>query len=333
MKSQLQFIFRHPGFAGVCLVAGAEALMNATYGWKIGEEYPAGSYVMAALYLGNEFVKWMTAERLGHALGERAWSSANMAGALLIACIAISTPAHLGFIGLARGDSTAKREQTSTLNTSTKERFQRAREERTKVGLARSVAQIEQDISGVKRDTPKWDRLQAEKTRSLQAQKLDGEILALEKSIGGQTAVGVADPQVQVLGWFWKAEEEQRKQLLTMMLALSVELVTSLGFVVFGFKGRESMDLETLIEQGALTHPGADQIVPFRAAALERMAGASVAVDDVFQAYERWARAASKPVMAKPAFLRLIEALGVQRREARFTGWSIRSSFILGLAS
>lgn len=328
-----QFLRKYPGFVGVCFVAAGEAAMNAIYGWNMGKVYAGAEWVFALCLLGNECVKWMTAEKVGQAWEERDAMKGLLAGLLLVAALSISLPAHLGFIGLSRGDATAERTKDKQLAGSASKQLDQAQAARDKIGPVRPVGSIVIDRDNAKKDSPKWQRHEKERLAAVEANRLDGEIAAIEAKLGGRKAVGSADPQVAVLGWITTADEETRKMWLAIALAVGMELVTSVGFIVFGAAGKETMDLEVMIATGVMGHPGSDQVLPFRSECLERRSGAVTRIDDVFALYERWAKAQSKTVMSRPAFLRLIEALGVRRSNDVFLGWVVNPSALLRLVS
>lgn len=328
-----------PGYSAVIAVALAEAAMNGTFGWSQGATYYVGPWIMAGALVANEAVKVTTAETLAEAIDAHAKGRAVLAACVLAAVTTISLASHIGFIGLSRGDAAAGREQSADAAKSVQQRLATALEERRKLGTVRPPRQIEADIEkacpGQGSKAPKSGRcirLEGELAGASEAKSLDGRIAELEglRLTGGK--VGVADPQAYVLGWFWSADEEKRKITIAIMLAIMMEATTSLGFVLFGRGGREVMDLETLISQGALSHPGADQILPFRAAVLEPARGESVTIADAFQAYELWAKRESKPALNRPTFLRLIVALGVVEREGRLVGVRLKPVFLLTMA-
>lgn len=343
MRASIQrlarFAYERPGFTAVLGVAMAEAAMNAAYGWSIGKGYePFGPWIIAGAMIANEGVKIKTAERLGEALAQGDRVMGGIAGVLLIAVMYISLSSHIGFIGLSRNDATAAREQSRDAGTAVQAQLKTALEQRSKLGALRPQKEIEAEaaLECARRSKaypdgngPACTKLRAELARADDARRIDAEIAALEGRRATGPAVGTADPQAYVLGWIWNTDEERRKISLAIAFALAMELTTTLGFLLFGHGGREVMDLETLIAQGAISHPGAEHILPFRSEALEPARGDSVAISDVFRAYETWAKRNAKPALSRPAFLRLMEALGVKRTDDRFTGVRLRALFLM----
>lgn len=341
IRRTLAYIKKSPGFAAVVAVAIFEAAMNGTFGWVMGQSYLMGPWVLGGVLVANEAVKVTTAERLGDARAAGDQVSAWIAGLVLLACVSVSLPAHIGFIGLSRGDATATRERAADTAKTTQTELRTALAQREKLGAVRPVAAIEADeklecaIKGRQYKDgvgPKCTAFRAELETAKDARRLDGTITELRGQRAQSGTVGTADPQATVLGWFWSAEEEKRKLTLAISLAVAMEVITSFGFLLFGSRGREQMDLETLIAQGALTHPGSEHILPFRAEALEVVRGASVTVSDAFRAYELWAKRTNKPSLSQPVFLRLVTALGVKHADGRLIGVQLRPVFLLQTA-
>lgn len=343
MRASIQRLCRlayeRPGFAFVLMVAAGEAAMNATFGWSQGQLYqPWGPWVMALMAIGVEGVKIQTADRVGQAIAERNAALLWLAGPLLVVVMVLSLTAHIGFLGLARGDAAASREQSRDTGTAVQAQLKTALEQRSKLGAVRPPAEIETEatLECARKSKaypdgngPACTKLRAELARAVDARRIDSEIAALEGRRATGPAVGTADPQAYVLGWVWNTDEERRKMAIAIATALALELTTTFGFILFAHGGREVMDLETLIAQGAISHPGAEHILPFRSEALEPARGDSVAVSDVFRAYETWAKRNAKPALSRPAFLRLMEALGVKRTDDRFTGVRLRAVFLM----
>ncbi len=324
LRRLARFVRQRPGFAGVLGVAMAEAAMNGTFGWQMGKGYAMGPWIMMLFLVANELVKIQTAEMLGEKLVERDRAAAAGAGLLLFAVTFISLSSHIGFIGLSRGDATSKREATRDAGLAVQSQLKTALAERQKIGPVRPPGAIEAELKRVKEGTARHSRLGGEFAAAQEAKRLDALIASLEGRRASAPTVGTADPQAYVLGWFWDVDEEMRKLSIAIAIAIAMEMTTTLGFIVFGSRGRERMDLEELLRAGAVSLPGVEHILPFRTEALEPAAGDSVAVDAVVRAYEAWAGRTGRQALARDTFLRLLEGLGVRRQAERFVGVRLR---------
>lgn len=317
-----------PAFAGLCLVAGGEAAMNAWFGWSSSTVVPL-SIVLCAIYMGAEMAKWYSADGFGEAIVERKWVRATSWAVVLCCCLAISVPAHIGFIGMARDAVASKRDTGAERRSSAKQEIERARTELGQIGVVRPAAQIALDQGRQKEGSTAWTRLETERLKSQRARELMDVIGAAESKLAGNE-ITVGDARVAVLKWVFPDVPDAQVQLaLSVAIAIAIELLTTFGFLAVGSGGREQLDLETLLTSGAISHPGSDQVLPFRADVIETARGESIAADDLWAAYEKWARARGKTAMSRGALLRLIEALGVRREGGRFVGVRLKPSFLL----
>jgi hypothetical protein len=330
MKTAVQKLWRtiveRPAFAGLCLVAAAEAAMNATFGWSYYGGEGMVAWIMAAALLGNEMVKWQAADGVGEAWKEGARARAGVWAVVLVACVSISLPAHIGFIGMYRNDQASKREASADVKMSTRGELQRKERELEALGTQRPVKTVEADHAKECR-TGRGARcltLEAELGNAQRLVQLGDEIAQLRGNRQMTANVGVADPQAQVLGWFWSADEEKKKLTLAIMLAIAMEIMTSFGFIAVGQGGRSMIDYERALADGAMTGPAAEHVVPFRAECLETRPGAGVTPDALYEAYQSWARSKGRPEMQRAAFLRLIEACGVKRQGPVYLGIGIK---------
>jgi hypothetical protein len=323
-----RMIVERPAFIGLCIVAAAEAVMNATFGYAYYGGEGQVALIMAAALFGNEMVKWQAADGVGEALREGQRVRAGIWAVVLIACVSISLPAHIGFIGMYRNDNAAKREAVADIKTSTRGELVRKEEDLGKLGPQRPVATVEADIAKECKSGrgPRCLTLEAELGSAKRAVELDAEIKALRSERRSTASVGVADPQSQVLGWFWSADEEKKKMTLAIMLAIAMEIMTSLGFIAVGQGGRSMIDYERAMADGAMTGPAAEHVVPFRTEVLENRPGAGLTADALWDAYQSWCRARGRQEIQRVAFLRLIEACGVRREGSMFMGVGLKAA-------
>lgn len=311
----------HPAFFGLCLVAGCEACMNAAYGWSSAPYWPY-SLLLAGLYAGSEMAKWFAAEYCGRAISERDWPRAAAAGLLAVCTLAISLPAHIGFIGLMRGGSIAELETSATKRGTAKDEIERYRAELKKLAVTRAEDQITAEQENVKEGTGRWNKLERERLAAVRAVELMGLIAAAEAKLEGNQVGAYADARVAVMKWVWPEANDDELQLgLSVALAICIEAVTLFGFMALGQRSAgEHVSVERLIADGALSLPASEQVVPFRNEALEAAPHATMGADDLVQAYADWARRTGREPMQRAAFLRLIEALGVRRLGDVFVG-------------
>jgi hypothetical protein len=332
LSSGFRLLREHPAYCGLCVVALAEGAMNVSFGFSRSQDVSA-QVMLAALFGGSELVKWKAGEAMAEAVHAAETAKGWACALVLMAALSISLPAHIGFIGLHRGDVAASRDTQQETRATAKQQLDQARKDRADLGTVRSPEQVKVDLDNTKKDTAKWDRLQAELAKANQARVIDGRLLAAETKLGGVASVGTADPQVAVLLKLFGGKAEDLSLWLSIALAIAAELITSLGWFALAGAKREKLDLETLLTQGAITHPGAAHILPFRAEALEPANGEQIGCDELFAAYEAWCRRTDKESMSRGAFLRLIEALGVTRREGRFVNVRVRNGWLLRAAA
>lgn len=332
MRNHINRLFRmvsdQPALLGLWIVAGAEAAMNMQFGWSYyGGEGPV-AVIMAAALLGNEMVKWQAAEGFGEARRERDVGQTTVWALVLVACISISLPAHLGFIGMYRNDQASKREAKADVGQSTRSEMVRRQAEIDKLGSQRPVATVEADIARECKSGrgPRCLTLEAELGSAKRALDLEDEIKKLRGERRDTASVGVADPQAQVLGWFWSADDEKKKLTLAIALAVAMEVLTTLGFIAVGRRGRSMIDYERALADGAMTGPAAEHVVPFRTEVLENRPGAGLTADALWDAYQSWCRARGRQEIQRVAFLRLIEACGVRREGPMFMGVGLKAA-------
>lgn len=321
LKRIWRLALERPPFFGLCLVAAGEAIINAMFGWLSSTWFPY-SAVLAMIYAGSEMAKWFAADAVGGAARDKAWGRMVAASLLAVCTLAISIPAHVGFIGMMRDGSIAKRDTDATKRGTAKQTIEDARHELAAMPATRSVNEVTplKDLECAKVSSrypdgrgPKCVDLEAELGRA----ERKVEILALLSSAEGALEtnnVAVVDARVKIMQWAWpEAKDDELQLALTVGVALAVECVTFFGFLVFGYRRDEVLSIERLVADGAATLPAVDHIVPFRNQALEGAPGARISAEGVCALYEKWARDHGREPMQRAAFLRLLEACGVHR--------------------
>lgn len=334
LASIWQLLRDHPGYAGLCILAAAEAAINAYFGWHYfkGESYDV-SLIMAALLLGNEMVKWQAADRFGEALAASDTWRATGSAVIAVCCLSISIPAHIGFIGMLRADTAAAREAQADQGSASRQQLARALDEQQKLGTQRPVdavaAERKLECSRTSKSFPNGEgpRCTALKSEEAAAQRAV-ELAALIPTLQGQRLAtgGVAqgDAQVRVFGWiFSKAKDDDIKLALSVALALAAEIITTLGFAVFGgAQSRRGPDLEALVAAGVVTPEVVTSIVPFRNDVLT--VGGAASEEEIWAAYATWARARGAEPMRRDVFVRLLAGIGMRFDRGMLLGWSVR---------
>lgn len=329
-----QLLREHPAYAGLCLVAAAEAAINAYFGWHYfkGEVYGV-SLMMATLLLGNEMVKWQAADGIGEAMAaEQPWRAAAWA-VVALACLSISIPAHIGFIGMLRADTAAAREAQADQGTAAKQQLTRALDEQAKLGTQRPVdavaAERKLECARVSKaypngEGPRCTALKSEEAAARRAVELAELIPTLQGQRVQTGGVAQGDAQVRVFGWiFTQSKDDDIKLALSVALALAAEIITTLGFAALGGSHRrERLDLDHLVAAGAVTPEVLNGIVPFRNDAL--VAGGAASEEEIWAAYATWARARNMEPMRRDAFVRLLGAIGMRFDRGMVIGWSVR---------
>lgn len=313
LKRVYHLATRNPGFFGLCLVAGCAAIMNACYGLMSAKTLGYG-LLLAGLYAGSEMAKWVAADACGEYVEKGDAGRAFAAGALAIVTLCISAPAHVGFIGSMRSGAIAEVETSVLKGQGAKADIERFRGELKKLGVTRSVEQIEAEQQLQKEGSGRWLRLDKEKADAKRAVELMAMITAAEQKAGENAVGGYADARVAVMKWVWPERTDDDLQLmLSIFLAGCFECVTLLGFFTLGARGGERLDLETLVSSGAATPPMTETIIPFKNEMLETANGARMSAEHMVEAYEDWATMTARPTMQRAAFLRMIEAAGIRR--------------------
>lgn len=337
-------VLRRPLFSALVVVAAGQALMNAAYGYQYwgGGDFSAAALVFGVVYLGLEGVKLAAAHEAGARLrGGALWSGAGLFAVGLLT-LYFSFQAHVGFIGSFRNDQMAGREAAIDQRDTTRQQLTEARKARATIGTVRAVGAIgaEEKLECAKTsrryptgEGPECTKLRAELAEARRAGDLDKRIAALAGKRISTGAVGVADPQQKILDWISGASADDKKLMLTIWAALAIELTTFFGFFLAGEHSREPETLAGMMSAGLISHPGAQQVIDFKAQVLEPARGASVSEDDIWAAYEAWATRSSGGGIQRAALMRLLEQTPIRRRDGRFVGVAIRPAVFLRTVS
>lgn len=241
---------------GLSVLAVAEMIMSGYFGATQGR-LEIEKYLYGAGFAANEVVKWTLIFILGRAVARRRYGAAVIGGMMLLpAVLFISGSAHLGFVGLVRGDTAA----------------------------SRTIAKVTADDAAavIKADQAQLDQMRANRkwagTRQCTNPTVEtsiafcAEYRAVEKrltearsSLKTASAVGLADPQSEVLGWLFPTWSERSRQLvLALLTGLSISVISFVGFFVVGHASVPKLDqqIDSLKETAAKLREGDEADLP-----------------------------------------------------------------------
>lgn len=326
---------------GVAIVAVCECAMNASVGWHYG--HGGGvlwASIAAALAVGVEIVKWRVALLAGQAWQRN--ESAKFLAALgaIVATLSISMPAHLAFFALARSDIAAERQVESAV-------------------AAAATSTIEQDRASLAlmKASPRYSSSAGCTNATVDASiKLCDEIARLEarlaasvETVAEAPAVGLADPQVAMLKWWWQSADERDIQIaLAIVTTLAVEWISAFGFFVAGRHQGEtgaerhggsvghgapvpqphafSIDVTGSGVTAHPTFPGMEQLMRWKRERLEAADGQSLARDVAYLDYLSWVgQQAHEETLSVVIFHRLL-ARTIPALGAAYPGWRLREA-------
>lgn len=241
---------------GLSVLAVAEMIMSGYFGATQGR-LEIEKYLYGAGFAANEVVKWTLIFILGRAVARRRYGAAVIGGMMLLpAVLFISGSAHLGFVGLVRGDTAA----------------------------SRTIAKVTADDAAavMKADQAQLDQMRANRkwagTRQCTNPTVEtsiafcAEYRAVEKrltearsSLKTASAVGLADPQSEVLGWLFPTWSERSRQLvLALLTGLSISVISFVGFFVVGHASVPKLEqqIDSLKETAAKLREGDEADLP-----------------------------------------------------------------------
>ena len=241
---------------GLSVLAVAEMIMSGYFGATQGR-LEIEKYLYGAGFAANEVVKWTLIFILGRAVARRRYGAAVIGGMMLLpAVLFISGSAHLGFVGLVRGDTAA----------------------------SRTIAKVPADDAAavIKADQAQLDQMRANRkwagTRQCTNPTVEtsiafcAEYRAVEKrltearsSLKTASAVGLADPQSEVLGWLFPTWSERSRQLvLALLTGLSISVISFVGFFVVGHASVPKLEqqIDSLKETAAKLREGDEADLP-----------------------------------------------------------------------
>lgn len=358
------------GILGV-LAASVLLLVSAAMNWRFG--YSLGHTELDSQLLGlasaaADGLKALIPFFLFAALRNKLWSQAAAAALLWTICLSYSLTSALGFSALNRADTTGQRAVEAVAYTDLKAELDKTRERLNWVPQHRPADTIAQEVEALKQNR-RWDltksctdatsgtsksycqqyhQLLAELGAAQEADKLQSHIDQLRGQLATTTsaaALASADPQVEVLSRLSGRAQDLVRTGLILMVALLVELGSSLGFFVVFSNWRvyeksativkaEPMVVEA-VKPVAIEAPAAEVAVTAndnatRSTTLKLQApegnvtryfkenvvaaeGSNLSASELYEDYCNWCNENGKEPDALTTFGRELSELGVQR--------------------
>jgi hypothetical protein len=355
------------------LAATGLLVVSAAMNWRFG--YSLGHSEMDSQLLGGASVaadglKALIPFFLFAALRNRQWSQAAAGALLWTVCLSYSLTSALGFSAMSRADTTGQRTMQSVQYGDLRIEIDKARERLNWIPQHRPAQMVAQDVEAHK-TSKRWEatngctdatngasksycnkyhQLMAEEGAAQEADKLQNRIDQIQVKLSTSTTAAAmvsADPQVDVLSKLFGGNKELVATGLILMVAVLVELGSSLGyFVVFSnWKQHEAKkdeddsenepivvsklrsaaaSLAPAIPASALTandnkHVPARLQAPdtdverFRRDRIANSEGSSLTATDLYEDYCDWCETHNKEPMALPTFGRQFGELGIQK--------------------
>lgn len=230
-------------YFGLIMLAGAENAMSAYAGYNFGT-HDLERYLYAAAYSGNELLKVALLWKLGQAFAQPGSLTVKAlrigVGALVLTplVLLISLSGHVGFVGLVRGDTVAVR--TAAL---------------VKTDDAAAVIKADQAQLDQMRTNRKWSASRQCTNATLDTtisfckeyRKVEARVERARATLGTTAAVGLADPQVDILTMLFPGREKKELQLgLALAVGGAISFISFLGFFVAGHHHAKVADVEGL---------------------------------------------------------------------------------------
>lgn len=230
-------------YFGLIMLAGAENAMSAYAGYNFGT-HDLERYLYAAAYSGNELLKVALLWKLGQAFAQPGSLTVKAlrigVGALVLTplVLLISLSGHVGFVGLVRGDTVALR--TAAL---------------VKTDDAAAVIKADQAQLDQMRTNRKWSASRQCTNATIDTtiafckeyRKVEARLDAARGTLATTAAVGLADPQVDILSMLFPGRETRELQLgLALAVGGAISFISFLGFFVAGHHHAKVADVEGL---------------------------------------------------------------------------------------
>jgi hypothetical protein len=358
------------GILAASVLLGVSGAMNWYFGYNLGHS-AMESHLLGAASAAADGLKALIPFFLFAALRNKQWSQALAATLLWTVCLSYSFISAVGFAANVRADTAGERTVQAAQYADLQKELDKTRERLGWVPQHRPEATVAQDIEAQKQNRrwaatngctnatssasksfcTKFAQLNAELGSAQEADKLQVRIDEIRAKLSSTTtvaAVSSADPQVDVLSKLSTGSKEWVATALVLLVAVLVELGSSLGFYVvfsnwklYEDKQRES-DHEPIVvsKLRAANHPVATPAPALTAAAstandnkqspmrlqapdtdVERFhrdrittaEGSSLTATDLYEDYCEWCETHNKEPMALPTFGRQFGELGIQK--------------------
>ncbi len=230
-------------YFGLIMLAGAENAMSAYAGYNFGT-HDLERYLYAAAYSGNELLKVALLWKLGQAFAQPGSLTVKAlrigVGALVLTplVLLISLSGHVGFVGLVRGDTVAIRSAALV-----------------KTDDAAAVIKADQAQLDQMRTNRKWSASRQCTNATIDTtiafcaeyRKVEKRLDAARGTLSTTAAVGLADPQVDILAMLFPGRETRELQLgLALAVGGAISFISFLGFFVAGHHHAKVADVEGL---------------------------------------------------------------------------------------
>ena len=196
-------------YFGLIMLAGAENAMSAYAGYNFGT-HDLERYLYAAAYSGNELLKVALLWKLGQAFAQPGSLTVKAlrigVGALVLTplVLLISLSGHVGFVGLVRGDTVAIRSAALV-----------------KTDDAAAVIKADQAQLDQMRTNRKWSASRQCTNATIDTtiafcaeyRKVEKRLDAARGTLSTTAAIGLADPQVDILAMLFPGRETRELQL------------------------------------------------------------------------------------------------------------------------
>lgn len=334
------------------LVSGA---MNWRFGYSLGHS-ELDSQLLGLASAAADGLKALIPFFLFAAIRNKQWSQALAGGLLWVVCLSYSLTSALGFSALNRADTTGERAVQAAVYGDLRTELDKTRERLAWVPQHRPAAMVQQEIEALKQNR-RWAlsdgctnatasaskafcrqyfQLGAELGAAQEAAKLQVRIDEMRAQLDTATtgvALVSADPQVDVLSKLSGTAKDWVATALVLMVAMLVELGSSLGFYVVFSNWRiyEKAEEPIVVAKVRPAQPAAvltandNKQAPVKLQAPEndverfyrdRVAtaeGSSLTATDLYEDYCDWCEQNNKEPMALPTFGRQFGELGVHK--------------------
>lgn len=356
------------GVLGV-LAAAVLLLVSAAMNWRFG--YSLGKSELDSQLLGlasaaADGLKALIPFFLFAALRTKQWPQAMAAALLWVVCLGYSLTSALGFSALNRADTQGARQVQAVAFADLQTELEKVRERMNWVPQHRPAATVSAEMEALKQNKrwastngcseatasasrafcEQYHQLGAELAAATEADKLQARIDQIRSQLATTTtavALAGADPQAEVLSKLSGQHQEIVQTALTVMVAILVELGSSLGFfVAFStwkvYERREDAMpvpvVTTTAEPVVAAEPAAvaaavpsandnrtvarlvapeTDVEKFYKDRITTAEGSSLTATALYEDYCDWCEEAGKEPMALPTFGRQFGELGVHK--------------------